>query len=84
MVTDHDMRMEALRLFEENEKLKKALEKVKYALCKDSFCDAEKIESAVKVAHDALTICQHSSNEDPSGQCREPMSPHPLDDLKPF
>ena len=28
MVTDHEMRMEALRLYEENERLRKALESI--------------------------------------------------------
>lgn len=38
MVTDHEMRMEALRLFEENERLRAALEEILATTGEDESC----------------------------------------------
>jgi hypothetical protein len=49
------MRMEALRLFEENERLRKALEKIEYASRKDSLTEHERLQSVRTVVCAALS-----------------------------
>ena len=118
MVTDHEMRMEALRLFEENDRLRdslseerKTVDRIWSALGISTYAAAgglaifeiiAKQRDALKRVNHTLdlhgkidgetdlhnfirkaldpTYCGESINEDPSGQRREPMSPHPLDD----
>jgi hypothetical protein len=77
MVTDHDMRMEALRLFEENQRLRKALSDIAAV----TFCPKCHTAVALKPVVEGAAILH---NEDPSGQRREPMLPDPLDDEVPF
>lgn len=71
MVTDHEMRMYALDLFE-------LLQAVDHTLTVHGHVDGG------TPLHQRITNALRVPNEDPSGQHREVMTPHPLDDVPPF
>ena len=71
MVTDHEMRMYALDLFE-------ILQAVDHTLTVHGHVDCG------TPLHRRITAALAIPNEDTSGQRREPTAPHPLDDEKPF
>lgn len=80
MVTDHEMHMEALRLFEENEKLREILRAIDHTLTVHGHIDRhtllhERITAALSSiprSNPALCVATAFGGEWCIGKCRDP------------